>query len=83
MRRQYSGQTWIDLGFGAGRRGLVRCPDGRLRRARLGDSDTFFSIKACVSAYGKTVTGAVYAEDEFTFSPDKWRKNADIFTPNK
>jgi hypothetical protein len=37
----------------------VLCADGIRRTARLGQNDTFFTIKATVQAYGQTVTGCV------------------------
>lgn len=76
MSRMIMGETWIDPEERAydrplaksPRRGLVRCSDGRLRTARLGVPDTFFSIPARLSAMGKTITGFVHlSDDEFRF----------------
>lgn len=55
--RSHLGATWVDpepLAYntyggapsGSNRKGLVRFPDGKLRRVRLGVADTAFSIPA-------------------------------------
>lgn len=64
--RQFLGETWIDdeeLAYNAysgapsrsNRRGLVRFPDGKLRKVKLGVADTFFSIPA-IPSHGRKGT---------------------------
>jgi hypothetical protein len=85
------GETWIgpeEAAYPHGslrrsaRYGVVRCSDGKLRRAKLGIPDTFFSIPARLKVSGKTVAGFVTSGEtcsdgstEYYFCAYKYRKN--------
>jgi len=86
--------TWIDaeeLAYNvplqrSPRRAFVYCPDGRLRTARLGIPDTYFSIPARLSAHGRTITGYVTTTDDgadFEFRPYMYRRNHTVFSTGK
>ena len=76
MPRTHLGDTWIDdesLAYstysgaptGSNRKGLVRFPDGKLRKVTLGVADTYYTIPAKPS---KGRIGFVMVEDgEFRF----------------
>lgn len=84
------GETWVDpeeLAYPSGslrqsrRRARVRCADGRLRTARIGVADGYFSIPGSLKARGYTIAGFVYhSEDsgEYRFAAYKYRKNAAV-----
>jgi hypothetical protein len=64
----------------------VLCTDGRIRTARrLAESpNTYFSLPATVTAYGKTVTGYISSDEDpagkvwYTFTAYSYRKNGSV-----
>lgn len=86
--KTHRGDTWIDpeeYAYPAGslrqsrRYCAARCPDGKIRRVKVGAPDTFFSIPATARVSGRTVAGFVSVSDstgDFTFTPYTYRKNA-------
>ena len=89
--KTHRGDTWLDpeeYAYPAGslrqsrRYCGARCPDGKIRRVKVGVPDTFFSIPATARVSGRTVAGFVSASDstgDFTFTPYSARKNAGAF----
>ncbi len=61
----------------------VLCPDGKRRTVKItGQPDTFFSVPACLTYRGKTVTGFVMSlscPNDVQFCPTG--KNKDVFPP--
>ena len=63
------------------------CPDGRVRKMRIGEADTFWTCPARLSYRGKTISGFVSLESDSGLSsdPELFVKftpqgvNADIF----
>ena len=99
--KTHRGDTWLDpeeYAYPAGslrqsrRYCAARCPDGKIRRVKVGAPDTFFvgvpdtffffSIPATARVSGRTVAGFVSVSDstgDFTFTPYTYRKNAGAF----
>ena len=86
--KTHRGDTWLDpeeYAYPAGslrqsrRYCGARCPDGKIRRVKVGVPDTFFSIPATARVSGRTVAGFVSVSDstgDFTFTPYTYRKPA-------
>jgi hypothetical protein len=97
-RQEYANGTYLAVSYpwGLFHGGRAMCPDGIVRTLKRISStaDTFFSIPASVTAYGKTVSGYVTCETVAGFSteteddpavikfvPYRYRKNWAIVTP--
>ena len=73
-----SGNTWIqynDDNVGFCVKAQAICPDGKIRKVRLGCSaDSFWTIPARLSIWNTTITGWVFQGDdgEVHFNSEKW-----------
>lgn len=73
-----SGKTWIRYNndnFGFRVQAKAICPDGKIRKVRLGcASDSFWTIPARLSIRNTTLTGWIFqGEDgEYHFNSEKW-----------
>ena len=59
----------------------VLCADGVRRTARLGESESAFTIRAMVQAHGKAITGFIWTrstDQQICFTPNSNSRNAHL-----